>query len=110
MRIVLVAQWVAVWIGTAGAEIIVNPPQPLTRRVTVQLIQTALDNGSSSATVFGNSSQRADIEASIDSIWAQAGIDIAILPTINRYNDTFAYQGNAGGGTRPGGDLSTIFN
>ena len=53
--------------------------------------------------------QRADIEAGIDTIWAQAGIDINILPTINRYNNTFAYQGNAGSGTRPSGDLNTIF-
>jgi hypothetical protein len=110
MRILLVALWGAVWTGTAAADIIVDPPQPLTRRVTVQLIQTALDDGSSPATAFGNTTQRADIEANIDSIWAQAGIDIAILPTINRYNDTFAYQGNAGSGERPGSDLSTIFN
>jgi hypothetical protein len=60
--------------------------------------------------VFGNTTQRANIEASIDEIWAQAGIDIAFLPTINRYNDTFAYQGTAGSGTRPSGDLSTVFN
>ena len=73
MRILLVALWASVWTGTAAAAIIVDPPQPLTRRVTVQLIQTALDNGSSPATAFGNSTQRADIEASIDSIWAQAG-------------------------------------
>lgn len=94
----------------AFAEIIVNPAQPITRRVTVQLIQTALDNGTSPATVFGTAMQRANIEAGIDLIWAQAGIDVDILPTIQRYNNTFAYQGNAGSGTRPGGDLSTIFN
>ncbi len=40
---------------------------------------------------------------------AQAGIDIAILPTINRYNNTFAYQGNAGRHS-PSGDLNTIFS
>ena len=78
--------------------------------MTVQLIQTALNDGSSPATVFGNATQRADIEGSIDTIWAQAGIDIAFLPTINRYNNTFAYQGNAGSGTRPSGDLGTIFS
>jgi hypothetical protein len=76
--------------SVAPADIVVNAPQAITRRVTVQLIQTALDNGSSPATVFGNATERADIEGSIDAIWAQAGIDIAILPTINRYNNTFA--------------------
>lgn len=101
---------VVVWSSAARAEIIVNDPLPITRRVTVQLIQTALDNGGSPATVFGNDTQRADIEAGIDQIWAQAGIDILFLPTLVRYNSTFAYQGNSGSGTRPTGDLSTMRN
>ena len=105
----LSALLLAIWTTVALADIDVNPAQPINRRVTVQLIQTALNDGSSPATVFGNATQRADIEGSIDTIWAQAGIDIAILPTINRYNNTFAYQGNAGSGTRPSGDLNTIF-
>ena len=86
--------------GPLSATLIVDPPQQITKQVTVQLIRTALDNGSSPATVFGNATQRADIEAGIDSIWAQAGIDINVLPTITAYNDTFAYQGNNGAGTR----------
>lgn len=94
----------------ASAALIVDPPQPITRRVTVQLIQTALDTGTSPATVFGDATQRADIEAGIDAIWAQAGIDINFLPSVNRYNNTFAYQGNAGSGTRPQGDLNTILS
>src|SRR5262249_61638067 len=44
----------------------------------------------------------------IDTIWAQAGIDIDFLPDVIHYNNTFAYQGN--GGTRPSGDLSTILS
>jgi hypothetical protein len=110
MRIVFVALCAWVSAQTCAAAIIVNAPQPITRRVTVQLVQTALDNGSSPATAYGNATQRADIESSIDDIWAQAGIDVEFLPAINRYNDSFAYQGNAGSGTRPGGDLGTIFN
>ena len=42
----------------------------------------------------------------IDSVWGQAGIDIEFLPTVIRYNDTFAYEGN--GGTRPSSDLNQI--
>src|SRR5262245_52809430 len=64
--------------GTLSATLIVDPPQQITKQVTVQLVQTALDNGTSPATVFGNATQRADIEAGIDAIWAQAGIDIKI--------------------------------
>lgn len=96
--------------GNLSAALIVNPPQPITRRVTVQLVQTALDNATSPATVFGNAAQRASIEAGIDAIWAQAGIDVDVLPPITRYNNTFAYQGNAGSGVRPTGDLDTIYN
>jgi hypothetical protein len=97
-------------VTAARAGIDVNPAQPITRRVTIQLIQTALNDGSSPATVFGNTAQRADIESSIDIIWAQAGIDINFLPNITRYNNTFAYQGTAGTGTRPSSDLNTIFS
>jgi Dockerin type I domain/Metallo-peptidase family M12B Reprolysin-like len=92
------------------AAIIVNAARPITHRVTVQLIQTALDNGTFPATVFGNATQRADVEAGIDTIWAQAGIDVAFLPDLVRYDDTFAYQGSSGSNTRPTGDLSTIRN
>jgi hypothetical protein len=95
--------------GISSATLIVDPPQAITKQITVQLIRTALTGGTSPATVFGSASQRADIEAGIDSIWAQAGIDINILPTITNYNNTFAYQGNAGSGTRPSGDLNTMF-
>jgi hypothetical protein len=101
---------VGIWSVVAQAEIVVNAPQPITRRVKVQLIQTALDTGASPATVFGNATQRADIEAAIDEIWAQAGIDVAFLPAIHRYNDTFAYQGNDGTATRDSDDFNAIFN
>jgi hypothetical protein len=106
----LAALIVSLGIASAQAAVDVNPAQPITRRVTVQLIQTALDNGSALATVFGDSTQRVSIESSIDLIWAQAGIDIAFLPAITRWNDTFAYQGTAGSGTRSTNDLSAIVN
>lgn len=96
-------------VRATSATLIVDAPQAITKQVTVQLIRTALDNGTSPATVFGNATQRADIEAGIDAIWAQAGIDINILPTITNYNSTFAYQGNNGSGIRNSGDLNTIF-
>jgi hypothetical protein len=91
---------------SASATLIVDPAQTITRQVTVQLIQTALTDGSSPATVFGNATQRANIEGGIDRIWAQAGIDINFLPNVTRWNNTFAYQGNNGAGTRSQNDLS----
>lgn len=99
---------VLLWTTAAHAALDVNPARPITHRVTVRLIQTALDNGSSPATVFGNATQRAAIEAGIDTIWAQAGIDVHLLTDVVRYDDTFAYQGTSGSGTRPTGDLTTI--
>jgi hypothetical protein len=98
-------------IGVPGANfaaIIVDPARPITHHVTVQIIETALSNGTSPATIFGNASQRASIESGIDRVWAQAGIDVSFLPTITRYNNTFAYQGN--GASRPSNDLSAILS
>jgi hypothetical protein len=94
----------------ATATLIVNPAQPITRRVSIQIIQTALDDGSSPATVFGDATQTAGVETAIDTIWAQAGIDINFLPAVNRYNNTFAYEGTAGANTRPQSDLGTILS
>jgi hypothetical protein len=97
-----------IWAPVCSAALIVNPPRPITHQVEVQIIETALSNGTSPATIFGTASERAAIEAEIDRVWAQAGIDISFLPTTLRYNNTFAYQGN--GGSRPSGDLGTIIS
>jgi hypothetical protein len=103
-----VAVWV-VWTSAGAAlALIVDPARPITHQVEVQIIETALSDGTSPATIFGNSTQRAGIESAIDQIWAQAGIDVAFLPTVLRYNNTFAYQGN--GGTRPTSDLGAIIS
>jgi hypothetical protein len=94
--------------AVCSSALITDPPRPITHRVSVRIIQTALDNGSSPATVFGNATQRAEIEAAVDAIWAQAGIDIQFLNPIVRYNDTFAYQGISGALPRPAEDFNLI--
>ena len=77
----------------------------------MRLIQTALDNGTSPAEVFGDASRRAAIEEAVDTVWAQAGVDINFLPNVVRYNNTFAYQGLLGPTqVRPVEDLSLIIN
>ena len=96
--------------SSTTAAIIVNPAQPVTHRVTVQVIQTALDNGSSPAAVFGDPSREAAIKDVIDSVWAQAGIDINFLPNTIRYNNSFAYQGAVPGGVRPITDLNLMMS
>jgi uncharacterized protein (TIGR03382 family) len=91
----------------SAAAPVVHPPLPITHRVSVRMIQTALDDGTSPAPLFGDPTRDAAVKAAIDTIWAQAGIDIRFLPNVIRYNDTFAYQG-LGGGVRPIGDLDVI--
>jgi Metallo-peptidase family M12B Reprolysin-like len=98
------------WSARADASIIVNSSLPVTKRVTVNISRAALDDGSSPATVFGNAEQRADIEAKIDQIWAQAGIDIDFLPNIVPFNSTFALRGNNGSSARSSIDLYRIFD
>jgi hypothetical protein len=103
----LVALAMTLRLSSLSGALTVNPPLPITHQVSIQLIQTALDNGSSPAPMFGDPTREAGIKSIIDSIWAQAGIDIHFLPNVVRYNNTFANQG-LGLGVRPIEDLSAI--
>jgi hypothetical protein len=94
---------------SAEAAIIVDPAQPIDRELIVHLIQAREDNGTGPATVLGNAAQRLSIETALDQIWAQAGINITLLPTITPYNSSFALDANNSGGTRPTSHLDTIF-
>jgi hypothetical protein len=96
-------------VSTSSAALVVNPARPITHQVSIQVIQTALDNGASPSPMFGDPTREAAIKASIDSIWAQAGINVEFLPNVVRYNNTFAYQG-LGLGVRPIGDLNVILS
>jgi hypothetical protein len=93
--------------STGLGALVVNPARPITHQVSVQVIQTALDNGTSPSPMFGDSTKEAAVKAGIDTIWAQAGIDVQFLPNVVRYNSTFAYQG-LGLGVRPITDLNAI--
>ena len=104
----LVALGVTLHLSSVGAAaLVVNPARPITHQVTIQTIQTALNNGTSPAAMFGDPTREAAIKATIDTVWAQAGIDINFLPNVVRYNDTFAYQG-LGVGVRPITDLNLM--
>lgn len=108
LRALFLIASLAAFAGQSGAALIVDPPLPITHRVEVQIIQTSLDGGLVPATVFGNATQQAAIEAGIDKIWAQAGIDIEFLPTITPYANTFANKGALA--PRPSSDLGAILN
>lgn len=90
-------------IPSAFAVLITNEPMALTQRVTVQPIIVSDDDGTNSAEFFGGASRRADIEAAIDQIWAQAGIDVDFLNP-NRLDSTFVNEGDTR--SRPTSDLS----
>ena len=77
----------------AFAALDLNPPMPITHRVTVQPIIISDSNGSNTAEMFGNASQSASIESLIDSIWAQAGIDIEWLSPNYWDNSTANFGG-----------------
>lgn len=107
-------RWVVTFVAilgfpSIGWSLIVNPARPITHQVNVRLIETALSDGTSPVTMLGDPFQRAEIEANVDQIWSQAGIDVNFLPTVIRYNDSFALRGNVDpGGVRPVGDLTQI--
>ena len=104
----LVALGVTLHLSSVGAAaLVVNPARPITHQVAIQTIQTALSNGTSPAPTFGDATREAAIKATIDTVWAQAGIDVNFLPNVVRYNDTFAYQG-LGVGVRPITDLNLM--
>jgi hypothetical protein len=90
-----------------SAALVVNPARPITSEVTIQTIQTALNDGTSPAPMFGDPAREAAIKTVIDTVWAQAGIDVNFLPNVVRYNNTFASQG-LGLGVRPISDLGLI--
>lgn len=94
--------------ATAHAALILDPPQPIVGVVTVQPIVVSDDDGSNTATFFGNLLQQSTIEGLIDDIWAQAGLDIQFLAP-NFWNNTFANQGAPGlMSPRPNGDLNSV--
>ncbi len=90
-------------VPSAFAILITGDSTPLTQMVTVQPIIVSDDDGDNTAEFFGSSSQRSDIEGSIDQIWAQAGIDVDFLNP-NSVNSTFINEGDSS--SRPESDLA----
>ncbi len=100
--------------GSVLASLIVNNPLPISEIVTVQPIVLSDDDGSNLANFFGTPDQQNSIESYVDTIWAQAGIDVEFLAP-SYWHDTFANWGengppDNGGETRPTSDLSAIVN
>ena len=85
------------------AAIVVNPAVTIVEQVTVQPIVVRDDAGLNPSTFFGTATQQANIEAQIDLIWAQAGIDVRFLAP-NTLNSTEVQVGTVN--PRPLSDLN----
>lgn len=90
----------------AQADLILNPPMPITHLLEVQVIQVAEDDGTNAAPLFGSPSEQSAIFGFVDQIWAQAGIDVEFTFRAGTYDDSFALTGTAS--PRPTDDLTTI--
>jgi hypothetical protein len=94
-----------------AATLTLNPARPIDHRVNVRVIQTAADDGSNAAPLFGDATQQSAIFDYVDQIWSQAGIGITLDVQPTTYNDTFALLGEPlTNGSRPPGDLLTIYH
>jgi len=87
----VLASWAVVAVPSLFA-LEVNEPLPITHRVTVQPIIVSDNGGGNTAEFLGSATQQADIEELIDTIWAQAGVDVEWLEP-NFWNNTTANSG-----------------
>jgi len=98
-----------VFVSRDAGALIIDPPQTITHEVHVQAIQVHDDAAGNPAPLLGNALQQAGIEAFIDQIWAQAGIDIVFESSITAWNSSFGLQGTPGNNTpRPTADLNAM--
>lgn len=98
-------------IPRAADALIIDPAQPITHEVHVQVIQVRDDAGANPAPLLGTAAQQAAIEAFIDQIWAQAGIDIVLESSVTTWDDTFGLEGTPGDNApRPNSDLSAMMS
>ena len=107
-RIPVVVAFVFFLSAAVEAALVTNSPMPITQRVSVNVIAVQNSDGSQPAPLFGTPSQQTSIFDLVDSVWAQAGIDIDFtLDTV--YMNDFANFGTLGNNDpRPDTDLGQI--
>jgi hypothetical protein len=76
-------------------------------QIIVRPIIVSNNNGSNTATFFGDATTEAEIKNLVDDILAQAKVDVEWQSTVS-YRNTFANVGSPATGTRPTSDLETI--
>lgn len=97
--------------GSLQAALVVNSAQPITDRLSVNLIAVADNNGANStAGMLGTSTQRAHVFSLVDTVLSQAGVDVEFSFRAGVYNSTFARIGTAGSNSpRSSTDLRTMY-
>ncbi len=113
LRILIAVTCVHFIASAAGnAALIVNAARPITDRINVHLIATADDDGTdSTAGTFGTSTMQAEIFGYVDTIYAQAGVDVNFSFRAGTYNSSFARVGTLPSDqVRPQSDLNTMRN
>jgi hypothetical protein len=93
------------------AALVVNPAQPITNEIRVNVIAVADNDGSdSTAGMLGNSTRRAQVLSLVDVIFAQAGVELNVTMRPGTYNSSFARSGTPGNNSpRPSSDLGAIY-
>jgi hypothetical protein len=104
-RVVAAASLTLVLSVAARGALIVNSPMPITHLLRVNPIIVSNDMGGDTATFMG--AAEAAIKGMVDTIWAQAGIDVQWL-TPQTFNNTETLNGGVTttGVTRPSTDLN----
>lgn len=98
-------------VSEGRAALIVNSARTLTDRINVHMIAVADSDGSdSTAGTFGTSAQRAEVFSLVDTIFAQAGVDVNFTMRPGTYNSSFARVGQTGNNNpRPNTDLRDLY-
>ena len=109
-RVPAVALFLALATHPAGlyAQPVTNGPQPIVERLTVQPIIVSNTDGTNTATYLGDAASTATIQGFVNTIYAQAGVEVVFL-TPTTWNNTFANVGTTGSNNpRPQTDLDTV--
>ncbi|MEP4076867.1 zinc-dependent metalloprotease family protein [Haloferula sp.] len=96
----------------APAAVSVEPPQPITHRVVIQPIRVRDTTDGPIADFMGTASSETYIKEQINLIWAQVGVEIKWLDTVEHI-DRFAYDGWPGNYTnssRPNSHLGDMID
>jgi len=96
-------------LGRLHGDVIVSNAQAITKRITVQIVQTAASDGSNAAPMFGTAAQQQAVFEMANQVWAQAGLEIKFKIRTSLWKWDFALTGMPGNNNpRPGSDVATI--